>query len=282
MLAGGARNLVLASRSERVDGAVANMINELQKVDVKVTITVEACDVANSRSIEALITHCSQPLPPIRRCIHAAMVLRDVPFENMTHADYAEVTRYKVPGAWTCTRRSPGLRQPSTSSSSSPRRQASSAANRALDALARHRRRLGMPGTSLALAAASTDDASASGCSPTLGTALTESALVRASSDKEGVHIVVAGLAAKLAIILMIPPESLDPSSPVTAYGLDSLNVIEWKKWITRTFKETLQVLELLTAGSLFSLAASIWRRRKPTINPAMKVIVKAAVKAAA
>jgi hypothetical protein len=58
--------------------------------------------------------------------------------------------------------------------------------------------------------------------------------------------------------------------------------VIEWKKWITRAFKENLQVLELLTAGSLFSLAGSIWKRGKLTMKPAMKVIVKAAVKAAA
>jgi hypothetical protein len=46
----------------------------------------------------------------------------------------------------------------------------------------------------------SADDASVSGCSPTLSPALTESALARATSDKEGVYIVVAGLAAKLAI----------------------------------------------------------------------------------
>jgi hypothetical protein len=58
---------------------------------------------------------------------------------------------------------------------------------------------------------------------------------------------------------------------------LDSLNAIEWKKWITRTFKENFQVLELLTAGSLVSLAASIWKRRKLAMNPAVNAVVKAA-----
>jgi NADPH:quinone reductase-like Zn-dependent oxidoreductase len=371
MLAHGARNLVLASRSGRVDGAVADLINELQKANGKATITVEACDVANPRSVEALLIQCSQKLPPIRGCIHAAMVLRDVPFENMTHADYAEVIRCKVTGAW-------NLHTALTSASAAldffillssaagivgSRGQAAyAAANTVLDALARHRRRLGLPGTSLALtavqdvgylaeagagrqaavaqnlggsdsslreaevlalvkaavqgrmdsggghcltgvglagignkelpyfaadakfrrlrdgvAAASADDASASGCGLTPSTALMESALARATSDREAVQIVVAGLAAKLATILMIPPESLDPSRPVTAYGLDSLNAIEWKKWITRTFKENFQVLELLTAGSLVSLAASIWKRRKLAMNPAVNAVVKAA-----
>ncbi|KAK4121887.1 polyketide synthase [Parathielavia appendiculata] len=344
MVAQGARNLVLASRSGGADGAVADLVNDLQQT-AKANITVKACDVADARSVENLMAECREQLPPIRGCVHAAMVLRDVLFEKMTHPDYSEVIRSKVLGAWnihTALASAPldfFIVLSSVAGIVGNRGQAAyAAANTFLDALARHRRRLGLPGTSLALTAVqdvgylaeegaarqavvaqnlggsflreaevlallkaavqgrldiggghcltglglaagnevpyfATDakfrrlrdavmasvDASEPGGSPSLSI---ENALARASSSKEAVGVIVTGLAAKLATILMIPPESIDPSRPVTAYGLDSLNVIEWRNWITKTLKVNFQVLELLAAGSLTNLAASIWKKK--------------------
>jgi NADPH:quinone reductase-like Zn-dependent oxidoreductase len=345
MVAQGARNLVLASRSGKADGAVADLVNDLQQT-AKANIAVKACDVADARNVEDLMMQCREQLPPIRGCVHATMVLRDVLFENMTHPDYTEVTRGKVLGAWnihTALASTPldfFIVLSSAAGIVGNRGQAAyAAANTFLDALARHRRQLGLPGTSLALTAVqdvgylaeegagrqaavaqnlggnflreaevlallkaavqgrldtggghcltglglsaagnempyfATDakfrrlrdavmasvNASEPGGSPSLSI---ESALARASSEKEAVGIIVTGLAAKLATILMIPPESIDPSRPVTAYGLDSLNVIEWRNWITKTLKQNFQVLELLTAGSLTNLATSIWKNK--------------------
>ncbi|KAK4144337.1 uncharacterized protein C8A04DRAFT_36790 [Dichotomopilus funicola] len=398
MVAQGARNLVLASRSgsgKKADGPghgpgpVADLVNDLQQQTAGVNITVKACDVADPRSVEDLMMQLGGLLP-IRGCIHATMVLRDVLFENMTHADYTEVTRGKVLGAWNM---HTALASASTSASTSAppldffillssvagivgnRGQAAyAAANTFLDALARHRRHLGLPGTSIALAAVqdvgylaeegagrqavvaqnlgggggpgnlnflreaevlallkaavqgrfdNTGDGDGGGGHCLTGLGLSSAAagvgvgnemmmpslpyfatdakfqrlrdavmasstvnapeqepggnpspslissslslqrsLARASSEKEAVGIIVTGLAAKLATILMIPAESIDPSRPVTAYGLDSLNVIEWRNWITKTLRRNFQVLELLTAGSLTNLAVLIWKDR--------------------
>lgn len=83
-----------------------------------------------------------------------------------------------------------------------------------------------------------------------------------AQSPGEEVDIVTDGLANKLAAILMIPAEDLDPQIPITKYGLDSLNAIELRNWITKELGANLQVLELLTAGSLINLAKLILKKR--------------------
>ncbi|KAF7533432.1 hypothetical protein G7054_g7092 [Neopestalotiopsis clavispora] len=87
-------------------------------------------------------------------------------------------------------------------------------------------------------------------------------ALARAQSHEDALHIVGAGLAGKLATILMVPAEDLDPETPITKYGLDSLNAIELRNWITKSLEANLQVLELLTSGSLTNLASIILKKR--------------------
>jgi aryl carrier-like protein len=87
-------------------------------------------------------------------------------------------------------------------------------------------------------------------------------ALARAQSHEDALHVVGAGLAGKLATILMVPAEDLDPETPITKYGLDSLNAIELRNWITKSLEANLQVLELLTSGSLTNLASIILKKR--------------------
>ncbi|ETS81066.1 hypothetical protein PFICI_06068 [Pestalotiopsis fici W106-1] len=90
-------------------------------------------------------------------------------------------------------------------------------------------------------------------------------ALSRAQSHEDALHIVGAGLASKLATILMVPAEDLDPETPITKYGLDSLNAIELRNWITKSLEANLQVLELLTGGSLTNLSSIIIKKRVAT-----------------
>ncbi|EFX00060.1 polyketide synthase [Grosmannia clavigera kw1407] len=90
-------------------------------------------------------------------------------------------------------------------------------------------------------------------------------ALGRAPSPEEAVAVVTAGLVSKLAGILMVPAEDFDPDTPITKYGLDSLNAIELRNWITKELATNLQVLELLTSGSLTNLASTIIKKRTAT-----------------
>lgn len=87
-------------------------------------------------------------------------------------------------------------------------------------------------------------------------------ALSRVKSPEEAVEIITGGLTGKLSSILMIPTDELDAGTPITKYGLDSLNAIELRNWITKELGVNLQVLQLLTSGSLANLASTIMTKR--------------------
>ena len=55
----------------------------------------------------------------------------------------------------------------------------------------------------------------------------------------------------------------MDPATPVTALGLDSLVAIEVRNWIVRECDANLQVLELLSSTSLMALAQTIVKKSK-------------------
>ncbi|PSR82297.1 polyketide synthase [Coniella lustricola] len=86
--------------------------------------------------------------------------------------------------------------------------------------------------------------------------------LSQVRSSEEAVEIITTGLSGKLSSILMIPSEELEAETPITRYGLDSLNAIELRNWITKELEVNLQVLQLLTSGSLKSLARMIFAKR--------------------
>lgn len=87
-------------------------------------------------------------------------------------------------------------------------------------------------------------------------------ALSRVKTPEEAVEIITVGLTGKLSSILMIPTDELDAGTPITKYGLDSLNAIELRNWITKELGVNLQVLQLLTSGSLANLAGTIMTKR--------------------
>ncbi|KAF2088078.1 polyketide synthase [Saccharata proteae CBS 121410] len=96
------------------------------------------------------------------------------------------------------------------------------------------------------------------------GPSLTVSqALRQAQSADEALEIVSNGILEKLSAILMVPLEDMDAARSVTTYGLDSLNAIELRNWITRELQANLQVLELLSSGSLKNLASQVLRKTK-------------------
>jgi hypothetical protein len=78
-------------------------------------------------------------------------------------------------------------------------------------------------------------------------------------ADKEtALQVCYSALAAKLSQVLVISPEDMDPSVTVSSLGLDSLVAIEIRNWIAREANANVQVLELLSSGSLMALAEII------------------------
>lgn len=88
-------------------------------------------------------------------------------------------------------------------------------------------------------------------------------AVSQATSLEEVQQLIQDALVAKVAAVVLTPVDEIDPTRSITVYGLDSLVAIEIRNWITRELKANLQVLELLSSGSLLSLSTLIMKRSK-------------------
>ncbi|KAL8872489.1 MAG: hypothetical protein Q9174_001891 [Haloplaca sp. 1 TL-2023] len=150
----GAKNIILVSRRGSEQEGIAELIKELQDLEVKVH--VDRCDVANLSQVEALITKYQHTMPPIRGVIHGAMALRDTMFENASHADWMLNTQPRVQGAWNLyntllnTRLDFFVMLASASGIIGyPGQSAYAASNTFLDSFARYRKRLGLPASTI-------------------------------------------------------------------------------------------------------------------------------------
>ena len=91
--------------------------------------------------------------------------------------------------------------------------------------------------------------------------------LEQCETPEQVLETVVAALMEKLSAVLMIPVADMDPATPVTALGLDSLVAIEIRNWIVRECDANLQVLELLSTASLKALAEAIVKKSKLSLK---------------
>ncbi|MCX6968771.1 MAG: SDR family NAD(P)-dependent oxidoreductase [Verrucomicrobia bacterium] len=150
MIERGARNLVLvgasdasaASAKEHFAGAVASGVNLL----------TAAVDVSDAAVLEGLLSKIQATMPPLRGVIHAAMKMDDGLVSQLTPARLWSVIGPKAGGAWNLHDQTKDLPLDffvMTSSVSSlvgnPGQGNYAAANAFLDALAHHRRALGLP-----------------------------------------------------------------------------------------------------------------------------------------
>ncbi|KAJ5832327.1 hypothetical protein N7474_000638 [Penicillium riverlandense] len=95
---------------------------------------------------------------------------------------------------------------------------------------------------------------------------------IRQSRAREIASAVIAtAVLQKISSILMRPAEELDPTVPISVYGLDSLVAIEIRNWITRELEANLQILEILTSDSVPALAELILRK-SGILTPEVKV----------
>ncbi|KAM7198885.1 putative polyketide synthase [Naviculisporaceae sp. PSN 640] len=84
-----------------------------------------------------------------------------------------------------------------------------------------------------------------------------------AKSDEEAASIAGQGILQKLSEVLTISMDDLDAARNITSYGLDSLTAIELRNWIAKELRANLQILELLSSGTVNDLAALIVQKTK-------------------
>ena len=106
--------------------------------------------------------------------------------------------------------------------------------------------------------------AEAADCSSNKYTLISFNAALKAArSLEEAQDVVCRGLLSKLPSVLMLEAEDMDVTKSLSNYALDSLVAIEVRNYITREFEANLQVLELLSSGSIESLAKTVCTKSK-------------------
>lgn len=93
---------------------------------------------------------------------------------------------------------------------------------------------------------------------------LSPGAAVKAASTlAEAEEAVCRGLVDKIAAVLMMEADDIDVTRSLSHYPLDSLVAIEIRNFITREFEANMQVLELLSSGSVQTLTKTVCRKSK-------------------
>ncbi|WP_437309429.1 SDR family NAD(P)-dependent oxidoreductase [Sorangium sp. So ce388] len=154
MVEHGARDLVLLGRSGATTRAQRDKVEALSASGARVTVV--AADVASRAGMEALLARLRAEHAPLRGVIHAAGVLDDAMLADQTPEHFARVMGPKVLGGWhlhELTRDLPldffVLYASGSGLIGSPGQANYAAANAFLDALAHHRRGLGLPALSI-------------------------------------------------------------------------------------------------------------------------------------
>ena len=150
----GARHLALVGRSGAQTAQQRESLRALEQEGA--TVHLLSCDVSDAAQVERLLADLARQLPPLKGVIHAAGVLDDALLVGQDAELYRRVAAAKVLGAYHLHRFTRGLAldffvlySSVTSVLGSPGQANYAAANASLDALARHRRTLGLPALSI-------------------------------------------------------------------------------------------------------------------------------------
>ena len=149
----GARHLMILGRRAPSSEAESTLAGLRER---GVTVEFRAADVTSTAQLQAVFGEFGTRMPPLGGVIHAAGVLDDSIFANLTAERVAKVLAPKVQGAWNLHQLTAALPldffvlfSSLASVTGSPGQAAYSAANAFLDGLAHHRAASGLPALSL-------------------------------------------------------------------------------------------------------------------------------------
>ncbi|OKP15072.1 Lovastatin diketide synthase LovF [Penicillium subrubescens] len=82
-----------------------------------------------------------------------------------------------------------------------------------------------------------------------------------AKTRDEAVLVVCEALSEKIAAQLNFPVDRISLGSPLSEFGIDSIDAVELRNWIAKTMESTVPILEILASGSVLQLAGKIASR---------------------
>ncbi len=151
MAANGARHLILVGRSGAASPEARRTAAELRRLGARVTVA--KADISKARDVARVFREAAGNMPPLKGIIHSSGILEDALLTKIDDAQFRRVTSAKMHGAWNLHRQSLGLPldffvmfSSISSVTGNPGQGSYVAANIFLDALANHRRSLGLPG----------------------------------------------------------------------------------------------------------------------------------------
>ena len=97
LVAKGAKNLVLISRSGPASAEAQATVTELQARGIKVLAT--ACDVTDRKALSTLFAQIAAKMPPLRGIVHAAVVIEDALVRNSNAEQIRKIFAPKILGA---------------------------------------------------------------------------------------------------------------------------------------------------------------------------------------
>ncbi|GAB1201026.1 hypothetical protein APSETT444_010411 [Aspergillus pseudonomiae] len=75
---------------------------------------------------------------------------------------------------------------------------------------------------------------------------------------EDAAAVIYTALSARIATNLSIPVNSINPTGPITEYGIDSHVAVELRNWISKHMEGTVPILDILSSSSLMELAGKI------------------------
>lgn len=82
--------------------------------------------------------------------------------------------------------------------------------------------------------------------------------LQTAPNTEERTTLLLKAFMDKIAAVLAVPADTIQPSNPLSAYGLDSIVAVEFRKWFAKSVGVDLALFDVLGAASILALVNKV------------------------
>ena len=102
----------------------------------------------------------------------------------------------------------------------------------------------------------------------TLGEQNLRSSLQKAPDVKARNSMLMEAFVKKITTVLSVPISNIEPSNPLSSYGLDSIVAIEFRKWFSKVIGVELTLFDVLKAASIQALVSKVIDAINTTADP--------------